>query len=219
MQPPDRRLCPPRAASLAGKHATTVAHPRALGATGADLSLPIVSCALLLIDVIHPFDFDGAEALEARARRILGPAASLADRARARGLPVIYVNDNFGRWRSSFEELVDKCEEGPGAEMVRALHPADGDLFVLKPHRSGFYCTPLELLLAELDCRELIVAGLTTDMCVLATVSDARMRDMPVTVVEDACEALDDERHETALRLMRLSHDARVVRARDAIPS
>ncbi|RZO48520.1 MAG: cysteine hydrolase [Sandaracinaceae bacterium] len=170
-------------------------------------------CALLLIDVIHPFEFEGGERLLRRAARIVEPTRRLAAEARRAERPVIYVNDNFGRWRSSFEELVERCEEGRGAEMVRALDPKPSDLFVLKPHRSGFYCTPLELLLADLGCEELVVAGLTTDMCVLSTVSDARMRDMQVTVVEDACEALDDERHETALSLMRLSHDARVVKA------
>lgn len=172
--------------------------------------------ALLLVDVIHPFDFPQAEQLLAHARERAPAIERLAERARRLRVPVIYVNDNFGRWRSSFEETVDKCLGGPGGELVERLRPTDQDYFVLKPHRSSFYGTPLELLLRALEVRRVVLCGFTTDMCILATANDARMRELDVQVVSDATAALDEDRHREALDLMRSALDADVIEA-DAV--
>ena len=171
--------------------------------------------ALLLVDLVHPFDFEGAEVLADRAKRIVAPVGALVRRARGAEVPVLYVNDHFGAWRASFEALIDKARRGPGAELVDALAPADDDIFVLKPHRSGFYCTPLELLLADLGSRRLVLCGLTTDMCVLSTVSDARIRDFQTIVPSDGCEAQSQERHDTSLAAMRLSFETEILRCDD----
>ncbi|HJL17583.1 MAG TPA: isochorismatase family cysteine hydrolase [Sandaracinaceae bacterium LLY-WYZ-13_1] len=168
--------------------------------------------ALLLVDLVHPFDFEGAEVLAERARRLVSPLSDLVARARALAIPVLYVNDHFGRWRASFHQLVERAADGPGRPLVEALRPDESDYFVLKPHRSGFYCTPLELLLSDLGRDRLVIVGLTTDMCVLSTVNDARTRRLHTVVPEDGCEALSDRRHERALELMELSFDTRVTR-------
>jgi nicotinamidase-related amidase len=173
--------------------------------------------ALLLVDVIHPFDFPGAEALLANAREVTPAICRLADRAREAEVPVIYVNDNFGRWRSSFEETVDTCLDGPGGALVERVQPTKRDYFVLKPHRSGFYGTPLELLLRALGVRSVVLCGFTTDMCILATANDARMRELKVCVVDDGTASLDGQRHREALDLMRTALDAEVVGA-DEVP-
>lgn len=59
-------------------------------------------------------------------------------------IPVFYVNDNFGDWRSEKEVLMGRCLEAKGAQFVRPLLPDSEDYFVLKPMRSAFYMTPLE---------------------------------------------------------------------------
>jgi nicotinamidase-related amidase len=158
--------------------------------------------ALLLIDLINPFDHEGAESLLAATRRIAPNVLRLRDAFRRQGKPVIYVNDNFGQWRSTFSQTVEHCRTQPGGDLVEMLHPAADDYFVLKPHRSGFYATPLEVLLEGLEVGELVVTGITTDMCVLATVSEAQLRKYSVTVPTDGCAAHSPERHELALRLM-----------------
>jgi nicotinamidase-related amidase len=73
---------------------------------------------------------------------------------------------------------------------------------VLKPHRSGFYATPLDLLLRDLEARRLVVCGISTDMCVLSTVHDAILRGFEAVVARDACASFDDARHRRALDLL-----------------
>ena len=116
--------------------------------------------ALLMIDLVNPFDYPGAELVLEQARGIVEPLHALAERFRKGAGPVIYVNDNFGRWRSSFHDTVTHCLEGKGKDVVKRLAPREHDLFVLKPHRSGFYNTPLELLLQHEKVGHLVLAGL-----------------------------------------------------------
>lgn len=65
--------------------------------------------ALLVIDVINDFDFDEAEQLLNHAQPMAEKLSGLISRAREALLPVIYVNDNFGRWRSDFQAQVEHC--------------------------------------------------------------------------------------------------------------
>jgi nicotinamidase-related amidase len=104
--------------------------------------------ALILIDVINDLDFEGNEAILEVAPRMARAIAELKRRAKAVGVPVIYVNDNFGRWQSDFRKQVEHClNDGvPGAEIVRLLQPKSDDYFVLKPKHSGFYSTTLDTL-------------------------------------------------------------------------
>ena len=136
--------------------------------------------ALLLIDVINDFEFDeGAEDLFRFALPAAKRIAKLKARATEAGVPSIYVNDNFGKWRSDFRALVGHCidDDTRGRPIAELLKPTDEDYFVLKPKQSGFYLTTLDLLLQHLGARTLILAGFSTDICVLFTASDAHLRD------------------------------------------
>lgn len=161
--------------------------------------------ALLLIDVIHPFAFDGAEDLLAHAGPAADALAGLARRARAAGVPVVYVNDHFSHWTESFDTLVERClqPDAAGRHVVEPLRPVDGDYHVLKPKNSGFYQTPLDTLLAELGADTLILGGFATDICVLATALDASMREFDLVVPQDACAAESDEAHQLTLAYVR----------------
>ncbi len=147
--------------------------------------------ALLLVDVINDFDFpQGAKLLHfalPAARRI----AALKKRLRHRGVPAIYVNDNFGRWQSDFKKQVARCisDEAPGAEVARLLIPANDDYFVLKPKHSAFFSTSLDVLLSYLAARKLIITGFAADICVLFIANDAYMRDYELMVPGDCIAA------------------------------
>lgn len=157
--------------------------------------------ALLLVDIVQPFDFEGAEKLLAHAGPAAESIARLAERAREAGVPVIYANDNFASWTEDFSALVERCTQpdAPGHEVVRRLRPAESDLYVLKPKHSGFFQTPLEALLGQLGVRTLVVAGFATDICVLATAIDATMRDLSLVIPQDASAAETEQAHRAAM--------------------
>src|SRR6476646_1755073 len=90
--------------------------------------------ALLLIDVINDLDFPGGDQLLRHALPMAHKIADLKRRARREGVPVIYVNDNFGRWRSDFSAQVRHClnDAVRGRPVVELLRPGEDDYFVLK---------------------------------------------------------------------------------------
>ena len=161
--------------------------------------------ALLLIDVINDFEFPGGEQLLERALPIAPRIRELKKRARQAKIPAIYVNDNFGRWQSSFEQLLEHCvqPEVRGRPFVQQLAPDPDDYFVLKPKHSAFYQTPLDVLLKHLGTKRLIVTGLCTNSCVLFTAHDAYMRDLELYVPSDCAAAGTPDDHCYALEQMR----------------
>lgn len=169
-------------------------------------------CALVLVDVMNTFEFPGGEELLQRARAIAGPIHDLKQRARRANVPVIYANDNFGRWQSSFEQLVEQCRRSGAAsrEFVERLVPTKEDYTVLKPKHSAFYQTPLDVLLKHLGTRRLVLAGLSTNSCILFTAQDAYMRDLELCVPSDCVTAQTEEEHRAALEQMKLVTKARV---------
>ena len=153
--------------------------------------------ALVMVDVINDLEFDGGEDLLPYALQMARRLAVLAGRARESGVAVIYVNDNFGKWRSDFRALLEHCRNDNvrGREIAEILAPKESDYFVLKPKHSAFFSTTLDTLLEYLHVRTIIVTGITTDRCVLFTASDAHMRDLHLVVPEDCC-AADSEQHQ-----------------------
>jgi len=171
--------------------------------------------ALLLIDVINDLDFERSGQLLAQAEPMARALADLKRRAKASGIPVIYANDNFGRWRSDFPKLVEYClrPEARGREIVARLEPDEEDYFVLKPKHSAFFQTNLEILLDYLGAHRLILTGMAGDICVLFSANDAYMRDFRVHVPADCIACESAERSREALMLMQ-----RVLKA-DIAPS
>ena len=160
--------------------------------------------ALLMIDVINDLEFDDGERLLEQALPMAHRLAELKQRARRRGVPVIYSNDNFGKWRSDFQCLLKHClEDGVrGEKVAELLRPDDDDYFVLKPKHSGFFSTTLDTLLRYLEAQTLIITGVTTDICVLFTANDAYMRDFNLIVPADCVAAVDSDESTRALHHM-----------------
>ena len=173
--------------------------------------------ALILIDVINDMEFSNGEELLENALPAARKLAALKSRARRAEVPVIYVNDNFGKWRSDFrQQLGHVLEEGVRGEPVaELLRPDKDDYFVLKAKHSGFYHTQLDLLLDYLQVKTVVLAGFTTDICVLFTAADAYMRDLHIIIPEDCSAAPSVEDHEHALEHMGRVLDAKIVMSDD----
>jgi len=160
--------------------------------------------ALLLIDVINSFDFPEGDQLLELAKPVGKNIAELKKRAKAAGIPCVYVNDNFGKWQSDFKKIVARCtaEDAKGKDFVKLLSPEDDDYFVLKPKHSGFFSTTLDLLLTHLNAKNLILTGIAGNNCVLFTANDAYMRDFKVFVPEDCVVSNTEEENRYALKQM-----------------
>jgi nicotinamidase-related amidase len=143
------------------------------------IAVPTSETALLLIDVINDLAFNGSDALVAQAEPMARRLATLKRRTSAAGIPAIYVNDNFGQWRSDFRKTVAHCiaRSSPGRSVSKRLRPTSRDYFVLKPKHSGFFDTTLDTLLETLRIRRVIVTGIAGNICVLFTANEAYMRD------------------------------------------
>ena len=169
--------------------------------------------ALLIIDMINAFDFEGAEQVLPRAHAAGKRIAELKRKAKAAGVPVVYVNDNFGRWRSDFRQILEHCLRSPGREIAELLRPEPEDYFVLKPKHSGFQFTTLGVLLEHLGAETLVLTGVAGNFCVLFTAHDAYMRDYKLVVPRDCVASLTEQSDRFAL-----AHMAEVTKA-DVRPS
>jgi nicotinamidase-related amidase len=183
--------------------------------TNADLhgSAPDKSpIALLLIDLINDFDFPEGDLLLQHTLPIAQRIAELKRRAAEHGVPCVYVNDNFGRWRSDFRALIENCLESKckGRPIVELLRPDPDDYFVLKPKHSGFFSTTLDLLLRYLGVKTVILTGIAGNNCVLFTANDAYMRDLKLVVPADCIASNTAEDNEYALHQMQIVLKAEV---------
>jgi nicotinamidase-related amidase len=159
--------------------------------------------ALLVIDMISDMRFPGGEELLEPALAVAERVAALKRRAREAGVPTIYVNDNYGQWRSDFRQLLAHVLDGtPGRAIAELLRPEDDDYFVLKPKHSGFYATPLELLLSYLGARTLILTGVCTEACVYFTAEEAYVREFGLVVPPDGVASFCQGDHEAAIGMM-----------------
>lgn len=160
--------------------------------------------ALLIIDMINDLEFPEGDTIYQPALAAAKRIAALKQKAKAHQIPVIYANDNFGRWRSNFQQAVDNCLRGDvsGEALARTLAPAQDDYFVLKPAHSAFYATPLELLLTHLKARSLILTGISGHMCVQFTAADAYMRKYPLIVPADCVASHTVELNQRSLDYM-----------------
>ena len=160
--------------------------------------------ALVLLDVISDFEFEDGSTLLRNFLPVAKNLAALKDRANDAGAAVIYVNDNFGKWQEDFKTMSEHFarDEAKGKTTVRLLQPGADDYNVLKPHRSAFYSTTLEILLRELRIRKLIVTGVTTDICVLFSANDAYMRGFELHIPSDCVAAVKPTHSKRTLEFM-----------------
>jgi nicotinamidase-related amidase len=167
---------------------------------------------LLIIDMINPMDFPGAETMRPGAEAVADVALILREESDRLGVPVVYVNDNYGQWHSEKSKIVEACAapESVGRAMVGRIAPREDDYFIIKPQFSGFYSTNLPVLLPRLGVNRLVLTGIAADICVLFTAGDAHMREYDLWAPEDAVASESDERTQWALDIMRKSMGAEI---------
>jgi nicotinamidase-related amidase len=149
------------------------------------------SAALLIIDMISDFKFKDGAAIARAALPAARKIAKLRAAAAAKRIPVLFVNDNLGHWRSDFRQMLDRCRAAGcmGAPIVEVLQPSVSDYFVLKPTHAGFYGTPLDRLLEELDAKTLVLTGISAHQCILFTANEAYLRDYKLVIPSDCVAA------------------------------
>lgn len=139
----------------------------------------------------------------------------LIGRAQDEDVLTIYVNDNFGAWRSSRQELLQSALQGEYGHLVEPIAPPDDALFVVKARHSIFFQTPLEYLLGQEGVERLVLIGQVTEQCILYSALDAYIRHLEVVVPRDAVAHIHEHLTDGSLELMEINMDADVCAADD----
>jgi len=172
---------------------------------------------LLIIDMINDMAFADAEAMAQPALAAAQAIVRLRAEADRLGVPVIYVNDNYGQWHSERSRIVEACRQASevSSRLVALIAPRDDDFFVIKPQFSGFYATHLQVLLPKLGVSRLILTGLAADICVLFTAADAHMRAYDLWAPADAVASSRPEHRDWALQILEKAMDAETAASSD----
>jgi nicotinamidase-related amidase len=179
------------------------------------MAAEVPKTALLVADMITAYDFDDAEKLIPSAREAVPNIASLIERARDENVDVIYVNDNYGDWRSSSSELVQKALDSEHGDLLEPIAPDEDSLFVLKPRHSSFYETPLEYLLGQRNIDRVVFTGQATEQCIVYSALDAYIRHFEVAVATDAVAHIHEDLAHAALRMMEVNMRAELCLSAD----
>lgn len=155
--------------------------------------------------MINDLEFEDGEQMLEPALEAAHSISRFKKRLSEASIPTIYVNDNFGKWRSDFRQLVEHSldKNVRGEKVAKILKPQDEDYFVIKVRHSGFYGTTLETLLRHLEADTLILAGITADICVQFTAQDAYMRRYNLIVPPDLVVCANEHNKQTALEQLR----------------
>lgn len=174
--------------------------------------------AVLVVDMLNTYEHQDAEQLAANVADIIDPLAHLITRVRSRhDADLIYVNDNYGDFAASFDDVVGAARSGIRPDLVEPIVPARDCVRLIKVRHSAFYCTALHYLLGRRGVRRLILTGQVTEQCILYTALDAYVRHYSVVVPPDAVAPIDPELGEAALQMMRRNMAAELIPAVDCM--
>jgi nicotinamidase-related amidase len=171
--------------------------------------------AVIVVDMLNPYEHEDAEQLLESVEDAIDPIAALVARASEQGVEIIYVNDNYGDWNSSQEELAEAALQGRRPDLVKPILPPEGVDFVIKARHTIFYMTPLEYLLSQREIGHLVLAGQVTEQCILYSALDAYVRHLEVSIPTDGVAHIHEDLAQAALRMMERNMRAALVPAAD----
>jgi nicotinamidase-related amidase len=171
--------------------------------------------AVIVVDMLNPYEHEDADRLTKSVERAIDPISKLVERADESDAELIYVNDNYGDWNSSSEELAQRALDGSRPDLVEPLLPPDGADFVLKARHTIFYMTPLEYLLSQKEIGHVVLAGQVTEQCILYSALDAYVRHLDVSIPTDAVAHIHEDLADAAMRMMERNMRAELVSASD----
>jgi nicotinamidase-related amidase len=166
--------------------------------------------ALLVIDMLSTYDFEDVEKLVPAVEKTLPQMSGLVRRALEEEAQAIYVNDTYGDWHSSRDDLLNRALAGAHPELVEPIAPSDDALFVFNARHSVFYQTPLEYLLGQQGIDRLVLIGQVTEQCILYSALDAYIRHHRVCVPRDAVASIHPHLADASLELMERNMDAEI---------
>jgi nicotinamidase-related amidase len=161
-----------------------------------------MATAVCVVDMLNPYDHEDADRLTTNVERVVEPIAGLVERAGDEGVEIIYVNDNYGDWNSSQEELAERAMAGRRPDLVEPLLPPETADFVIKARHTIFYMTPLEYLLSQKGIDHVVLAGQVTEQCILYSALDAYVRHLKVTIPPDGVAHIHEDLADAALKMM-----------------
>ncbi len=167
----------------------------------------------LINDIVHP-DGTYAEVCLAQVtqRGVIERTASAIARARAAGIPVVYVvvgfSPGYPDWPAGSPVFAEsRHKQGLilgtwGTQVHDALAPAPGEPIVEKRRVDPFHGTQLDLLLRNLNVNTLLLTGVVTELVILGTARAGHDRDYRIEVLEDATATANAALHEAALTII-----------------
>jgi nicotinamidase-related amidase len=174
-----------------------------------------MATAVCVVDMLNPYDHEDADRLTANVERVVEPIAALVERAGDQGVEIIYVNDNYGDWNSSQEELAERAMAGKRPDLVEPLLPPENADFVIKARHTIFYMTPLEYLLSQKGIDHVVLAGQVTEQCILYSALDAYVRHLSVTIPPDGVAHIHEDLADAALKMMERNMRAKLTACAD----
>jgi nicotinamidase-related amidase len=173
--------------------------------------------ALIVIDMLNPYDHPDADPLIESVRDALPGMCALIDAAREQNAITIYVNDHHGDWSATAAKLTDRALAGRAPELVEPVAPADDTPFVMKARHSIFYGTQVNYFLREQEIDQLVLAGQVTEQCILYSALDAYVRHFDVAIAPEAVAHIHEDLADAALRMMQTNMRARLIAADERV--
>ena len=174
-----------------------------------------MTSALIVVDMLNSYEHEDADALTKSVERVVEPLSELIARADGDDVEIVYVNDNYGDWKSSQEDLTRQAMDGARRDLVEPLLPPDSADFVVKARHTIFYMTPLEYLLGQKEIDRLILTGQVTEQCILYSALDAYVRHFEVSIPRDGVAHIHENLSEAALEMMERNMGAELTSCAD----
>jgi nicotinamidase-related amidase len=173
--------------------------------------------ALIVTDMLNPYDHEDADVLADNVAGMVHAVARLVAEAGESDVELVYVNDNYGDFAATRDDLVRRALEGRRPELIEPIVPPEGVAFLHKARHSAFYSTALDHLLRQRSIDTIVLAGQVTEQCILYTALDAYIRHFDIRVATDAVAHIDPELGDAALRMMQRNMSVDILEATTAL--